>query len=247
MHERVFIVSESQVAGEKIVIEGEDVHHLTRVLRAKVGQKLVAKIPGQTTYECALESATNKVAELQIVETKPIAPKLGPKTHLMLSMPRPAVLSSLLPGVVELGLDKLTIVITQRSHLKKKDEISLERYRKIIRESYKQSTRDYELELKDVVHFSELPKILAEPDYQNTKKIFPWEEENEGPVLRSLVLEGKIEQNRDRLFFIGPEGGIEVQEADKLADLGFIKTKLTPAILKVETAVLYTLSLLLEV
>ncbi len=101
MHERVFIVSENQVLGERIILEGEDVHHLTKVLRAEVGSQVIAKIPGESHFACRLEKVSGKMAELKVLEAKVIPPKTGPKTHLILSMPRPAVLSSLLPSVAQ--------------------------------------------------------------------------------------------------------------------------------------------------
>lgn len=237
MQARSFIIDEAQVEGGRIALSPEDSHHLTRVLRAEPGDEIVCKVPGKKIYTCTFLEAGKKQSFLSVVNEKPVPPKTTPCLSLWLSVPRPSVLDSLIPKMAELGLDKLKLVITERSHLKKKSEIRLERFEKLVVESLKQSGRDELLILEPVQTLEEVLKNLDQGEAREAQKILPWEEETGSQRLAKLPLQS----NLDKVFFIGPEGGIASSEAGALVSRGFTSVRLTPNVLKVETAALFTL------
>ncbi|MBL8991935.1 MAG: 16S rRNA (uracil(1498)-N(3))-methyltransferase [Spirochaetia bacterium] len=237
MQARSFIIDEAQVKNGQVALSSEDSHHLLRVLRAEPGDEIICKIPGKKVYTCTLDDGGKKQCLLRVVSEKNVPPKKTPRLSLWLSVPRPSVLDSLIPKMAELGLDNLRLVITQRSHLKKKNEIRLERFEKLVLESLKQSGRDELPVLEPVQTFDELLKNLDQGEAQEAQKILPWEEETGSLTLRKLPLQA----GREKIFFIGPEGGIANVEAEALKARGFVSVRLTPNILKVETAALFTL------
>jgi len=234
---RSFIIDEAQVQNGQVALSSEDSHHLLRVLRAVPGDEIICKIPGKKIYTCTLIEGGKKHCVLGVVNEKAVPPKKNPRLSLWLSVPRPSVLDSLIPKMAELGLDALRLIITERSHLKKKNEIRLERFEKLVVESLKQSGRDELLILEPVRTFDEVLRGLDQGEAREAQKILPWEEETGSLTLRKLPLQA----DREKIFFIGPEGGIAPAEAGSLTARGFTSVRLTPNILKVETAALFTL------
>lgn len=237
MQARSFIVDETQIEGDQVTLSPEDSHHLLRVLRAEIGDEIICKIPGKKIYTCTFHDAGKKHALLRVVNEKAVPPKTTPRLSLWLSVPRPSVLDSLVPKMAELGLDRLRLVITERSHLKKKSDIRLERFEKLVVESLKQSGRDDLLVLEPVQTLGECLERLDGGEDREAQKILPWEEETGSQTLGKLPLDA----DREKIFFIGPEGGIASSEAAALVERGFTSVRLTPNVLKVETAALFTL------
>ncbi|HMA99707.1 MAG TPA: RsmE family RNA methyltransferase [Spirochaetota bacterium] len=231
---RIFFITAGDITGKIITLKGNEAAHLRNVLRLKPGDKITCKTCDRKAYTCRLLSVAQAKVTAEIIRKTSLEIKKKVKTGLLLSIPRTKVMNSLIPKCTELGLDFIIPLITERSFLKKTTKFNSERYQRLVREAMKQCGRNCPLHIHPPVKLTQLysERKKFKKKYQHYQKLFPWENASR-----------RITQGvpADTLLLIGPEGGITHYEADQIKELGFTPLKLTEHILKVETAVLYTL------
>ena len=141
----------------------------------------------------------------------------------------------------EIGVKKIIPVSMERCIVKLDEKDSLkkvERWQKISEVAAKQSKRDIIPKIENVIKISELYTKLREYDlfivcYEEEKKKTLKE------VLKSNTIARKIG------VLIGPEGGIDISEIQKLKENGAIIVTLGNRILRTETAPIVISSILM--
>ncbi len=132
----------------------------------------------------------------------------------------------------EVGIKEFYPVATHRSIVKikdiKKEESKVERWNSIADEAAKQSKRDFLPKVQNVISFDEM--IILLKDEKNI--IVPYEDEKANAIKSKLqaIDDGNIH------IIIGPEGGFEPYEIEKLKSIGAEIVTLGPRILRTETA-----------
>ena len=231
---RIFFVTEKQIQQNTILLSGQDFIHLSKVLRIKRGDKIICKSFSGFIYHCQIDILNSQSVICQILTAeKIIEKKKKRKVKIFLCIPRLEVLSSIVAKITELDVDELQLVFSERSYFKKNKKINIERFKKISSESLKQCGRDIPLLIAEPIHLS----VLSQEDLgSEASNLLLWEceEKNE---MSSVKLKKRVN------LFIGSEGGISYQEKDFLTEkLNFKSVGLSKNILRVETAVLFSLA-----
>ncbi len=234
-----FFVEPQQIKENLIQVTGEDAKHIKTVLRAREGEEIILCDGLGTDYFCCIASLDEGVtAEIRSSEPCQSEPKT--KITLYQGLPKADKMELIIQKCVELGVDRIVAVSTERCIVKldKKEEKKLERWQKIAEAAAKQSGRGKVPEIAPkVLRFSE---ALAEAKALSGA-IIPYEkEENRG--IRSFV-EGF--SGSEIGVFIGPEGGFTEEEVQGAMDVGVLPVTLGKRILRTETAGMTAIAILL--
>ncbi|SHJ75426.1 16S rRNA (uracil(1498)-N(3))-methyltransferase [Tepidibacter formicigenes] len=220
-------------------IEGEDVKHISRVLRCNIGDKLEICDGNNNEYICEISNITKKQVFFNIAQKININRESNIKVKIYQGLPKGQKMDLILQKSTEVGVSEIIPVITKRSVAKidgKKDK-KIERWERIIYEAAKQSKRGIIPKVKGPLTFEEALLDMK----NNDLNLVPYEKEDSKSIKN--VLKG-VNINSIGIF-IGPEGGFEEEEIHELKNIGGISVSLGPRILRTETASIVVSSIVL--
>ena len=220
-----FFVPKDAISGDKIVISGDDVLHIGKVLRLREKDRITVCDGEGTDFECIIESVSKREVLCRALDSFKNVCEDNVKVTLYQSLPKVSKMDFVIQKCVELGVDAFAPFISERS-VAKGDKC--ERYRKISEEAAKQSGRGIVPSVSDICDFDGALESFA----QNELAIFAYEEERE--VTLKSVLSGKKPKSIG--IMIGPEGGFAPGEAEKAKMSGAKSVTLGKRILRTETA-----------
>ncbi|SHF67922.1 16S rRNA (uracil(1498)-N(3))-methyltransferase [Ornithinibacillus halophilus] len=226
----------------EVIIDGDDAHHIVRVMRFQVGDNIIANHPEGKASICEIVHIEDRTVQAVIKEWLDGTVELPVEVTIAQGLPKGDKFDLVLQKGTELGANQFIPYQAERSIVKwdkKKADKKLQRYSKIVKEASEQSHRNQIPVIKPVMNLTEL---IKESDYYDVK-IFPYEEEAKTSTYNSFgnVVQG-LSSGKRILVCIGPEGGFSENEVGKLRDNGFLPVRLGPRILRTETASLYVLS-----
>ena len=222
------------------IIEGEDVKHISRVLRSRENDKLEVCDMDNNEYICEIREINKDNILLDIIEKVNIKRESNLKVKLYQGMPKGTKMELILQKLTEIGVDEIVLVQAKRSVTKidnKKEDKKIERWERIIYEAAKQSKRAKIPKLTGVLTFKE-----ALADMQNNDlNICPYENE------RTISIKEAIKDSSANTIgiFVGPEGGFEEEEIEKIQEIDGKVVSLGPRILRTETASVVASSIVL--
>ncbi len=216
------------IAGDTARITGEDVRHLSRVLRLRAGDTVdicdgagtdytgVITAVGQDEVTCALSGA----------HPSPTEPRC--RVTLFQALPKTGKMEVIVQKCVELGVAAVTPVVTERCvAVPTRDfENKRVRYQRVAAEAAKQSRRGIIPPVSGV-----LP--LRQVDFSRFDTVLAAYEEERTTSLKAALAGGAGESIA---LIIGPEGGLESEEVAWLTAAGAVSVSLGPRILRTETA-----------
>lgn len=230
-----FFIKESQKENNQIEIIGSDVKHITQVLRMQKGEKI------QVCLQETLENYIVTIEEIQkekimttILEKLQTSVESNIKIDLYQGLPKADKMEYIIQKTVEIGIDQIIPVDMIRCVVKleeKEAKKKIERWQKIAEAAAKQSKRDkipqvgQKIKLKEVIN--NIPKY----------DLFLVAYEEEKVHSLKQVLQKRKKKEDDKIgVFIGPEGGITLNEIELLKENGAIVVSLGKRILRTETA-----------
>lgn len=227
------------ISDETAVVSGEDVKHITSVLRMKKGGLAVLCDGAQNDYLAELEDTDGGCCTFKVLEKN--ANEAEPNIHLRLfqAVPKGDKMEFIVQKAVECGASEIIPIFTKRC-VSRPDEKQmakkLPRYQKIALEAAKQCGRGIIPTVKKAVDFSNIKNFISP---ENTGIMFY--ECSETPLKNAV---SKFKRNVD--IVIGSEGGFEPAEAEELGKLGFAAVSLGKRILRCETAPIAAISILMN-
>lgn len=239
--DRFFVEKEDvNLDSKSLIIRGEDVGHISRVLRYKTGDKLEVCDKENNEYICEIAEIGKKEILLDIIKKVEVNRESRIKIVLYQGIPKSTKMEIILQKLTECGVAEIVLVETERSVVSidpKKSDKKFERWKRIIYEAAKQSKRGIIPKLRGVLSFSEAIEDMK----KNELNISPYEkEENLGiaSLLRGEEFKSAIKEGEDiRLgIFVGPEGGFSEEENAIIKNRGIFSVTLGPRIFRTETA-----------
>jgi 16S rRNA (uracil1498-N3)-methyltransferase len=230
---RYFYIEPAMGSKTTVVLAGAEAHHLRDVLRLKPGDRLKLFDGTGYEYDAVIRSLSASKAELVI------AGKLRVTTesplHLIIAQAflKEKKMDKVLPPLCELGMTQWIPFFSERSVPcpdEKRLAGRLERWGKIVRESFKQCGRSVLPKIIAPVSFDEMLKLGQ--NYE-LKYIF-WEEQSPAKSQKALAAPYPVENGI--IMVLGPEGGFSRQEVEEANRRGFETAGLGPRILRAETA-----------
>ncbi|ARK29315.1 16S rRNA (uracil(1498)-N(3))-methyltransferase [Halalkalibacter krulwichiae] len=237
-----YFVAKEQMTKHEVVITGEDVKHISRVMRMNINDEIICSNNESRTVKCVI----TRLADQEIVAK--IVQEITPNTELPIEvtiaqgLPKGDKLDLIIQKGTELGASAFIPFSASRSIVKwdrKKAGKKIERLEKIAKEAAEQSYR----ERIPVVHqVLALPKLLKEMATFDRVIIAYEESAKEGEHAQLARVLNELSPGQKLLCIIGPEGGLSEEEVNQLKQAGAIPCGFGPRILRTETAALYALA-----
>jgi len=240
-----FFVDPSAISGSHIYIENKnDLHHLTKVLRGKVGMKIDISDGDEWEYETELEELTADCATLKILDKQKFASEPEVRVTLFQGVPKASKMETVIQKTVEIGVDSIVPVFMERTVVVEKGNFGkkLDRWQKIADEAVKQCKRGIIPQVRENCTFKEMMNQLDDYDLV----ICPYENED-GYSMKDCLRKAAEGENTPKkvAIIIGPEGGFADKEIDALKDAGAEIVTLGKTILRTETAGLVALTMVM--
>ena len=234
-----FFFHKNDISRGQVQLFGEDEKHIKTVLRAREGEELTLCDGEGMDYQCRIVSLERGVL-LDILSKEGCETEPKTKITLYQGLPKADKMELIIQKCVELGVDRIVAVSTERAIVKldKKESKKLERWQKIAEAAAKQSGRGKIPEIgQQVLKFKE---AVAEAKALDGA-IIPYEKEQETGI-RQFV---QGFQGESIGVFIGPEGGFAEEEIALAQENGITPITLGKRILRTETAGMTTAAILL--
>lgn len=230
-----FFTDVESIGSDSIIITGDDVKHISKVLRLRTGDEITICDSCGCDYLCAIEdiSQTQVVAKILSKTTN----KAESPLHITVyqGLPKSDKMDYIVQKCVELGAVSIVPVATARAVVKLHDEEKKRtRWQKIAAEAAKQCGRGVIPTVGNVTDFAKVIDSL-ESDALN---ILPYENEDDRRLRQALAGYTGHKVN----IIIGPEGGFEPDEISAAEQKGIHIVTLGPRILRTETAPIAAIS-----
>lgn len=214
---------QSDIHGNAAVIRGDEAKHIKNVLRMQPGESFIAFDGTGMDYICRINTLGAEIkAEVVSSERNGTEPKI--RVTLYQAYPKAAKMEDIIQKAVELGAAGIVPFLSKRCVKRPENGARL---RRIALAAVKQCGRSVLPEVPDVLNYdAALERMKA-----HQRLIVCWEEEK-GTSLKK-ALQGEY---ADIGVVIGPEGGFEVAEVERMRSIGGITATMGPRILRTETA-----------
>ncbi len=247
-----FFVGSENITDDKIYIDDrEDMKHLVKVLRARVGDQIMISDKEAFEYETVIDSISDMEVILKIRSQKPFGTEPETRVTLYQGIPKGPKLETIVQKTVELGVDRIVPVFMARTVVTDKGNFSKkqQRLQKIADEAVKQCKRGRIPEVSDAVDFNGMMDDLRKGDFDGI--ILAYESE-EGLTIKD-ALRGKggdpdLRRGNRVALIIGPEGGFEKEETEAVTEAFRSKAAIVTlgkTILRTETAGMAALAMIM--
>ena len=239
--DRFFVEPEHLNLDDKtLYIDGEDVKHISKVLRYGQGDEIEVCDSNGHEYICRIESVDKTRIDLSIVDEVDINRESRIRVSLYQGVPKSTKMDIILQKLTEAGVDEIVLVNTKRSVVNIKGDKAdkkFDRWERIIYEAAKQSKRGLIPKLMGILSFKEALEDMGKNDIN----ICPYEVEKSLGIKEALQTGQvkKILENKDEVrvgIFIGPEGGFAEEENEMVKAAGIASVTMGPRIFRTETA-----------
>lgn len=212
------------------LIEGDEFYHLSKVLRAKEGEKIIVCSGDDYEHICTIEQMGKKDCHCLIEQTT-LCPA-NPKKEIVLfqALPKKEYLDNIIPKAIELGVHKIVLYLIDHCAVK---DIKRARVDQQVLSACKQCERSKLVEVTDPMPFKNMLKSLDEFEVV----LFANEKE------RSKKFDPNMVKNKNKIaVIVGCEGGFTKEE---IAEIEKHATSITlgSRILRTDTASLVMVAL----
>ena len=231
-----FFTPKELINGDVAKIIGDDVKHIYKVLRISEGEKVTLNNCEGVEYLGRVKSVSKQEVLIEILEKLESNNESNVKIYLFQGLPKSQKMDLIVQKGTELGITEFIPTITHRVDVKLKGEFKkLDRLNRIALEAAKQSKRSIIPKVSEPIDFNEVLEKINSLDLL----IVPYENANNFGI-KTLINELRKENNIDNIknigIFVGPEGGIEEDEIERLKDKGAHIVTLGKRILRTEAA-----------
>lgn len=225
-------------SADHLCVSGPDGHHIARVLRVRVGEKLTCCDGQGTDYACEVEFLDGDAVTLRVLSRSPSVAEPSTAVTLYQGLPKSEKMEFIIQKAVEIGITRIVPVSMSRSIVRLKGDEGRKkqlRWQKIAAEAAGQSGRGVIPTVSEPISFAQ----AAEEMKTGLSVVFY---EGGGCPLSRLV----TGETTAVSFMVGPEGGIEPEEIAVLREAGVHVATLGKRILRCETAPLVALSVMMQ-
>lgn len=231
-----FFIDPEILTTDVIDLPAEISHQLVRVLRSRVGERLVLCPGDGTEWVVAITEIQGKSVRVRPLATRTPDVDLRCDLHVAVAVLKGEKLDWTLQKLTELGARDISLLTTERTISSAGEERwskRLERYRRIVREAAEQCGGTRVPEVHEPRKVAELLPAM-------------------GGEYAPLILDPYAERSLSAalvpcpervLLLIGPEGGFSVDEVRSAAELGATPVNLGRRVLRAETAALASAAL----
>ena len=228
-----FFVPKENILNDKIIISGEDVSHIKKVLRMNTGDGLTLCDGKGINYDAVIDSITDGKIECRVISENKSETEANIEVTLFQGIPKAAKTDYIIQKTTELGIVRIVPVAMSRCVAKidnaKDAAKKQQRWQKIAQEAAKQSGRGIVPVVDIPISFDKAVEMLL----QNDIYFSPYECEEQNSLKSVLTSKNNAKKIG---FIIGPEGGFDLKEIEKLKEKNIPTITLGKRILRTETA-----------
>jgi 16S rRNA (uracil1498-N3)-methyltransferase len=234
-----FFVSRKKIQGEKGAVTGQELEHMRKVLRLRLGDHVTLFDDQGWEHEGIIQSYTDLRGEVEILKSYQPGRESSLKVTLAQGLSKGEKMDWVVEKATELGVQIIVPFLSSHT-VPRPDSKNIERrqarWKKIALSAAKQSGRTQIPEILDVSDFGDL---VRRPWPCELKLLF-WEKES----MQNLTQIRETKPHLDSLLLvIGPEGGFSSDEASEAMRHGFQSIRLGKRIMRTETAAVTALSI----
>lgn len=224
--------------GDSIVVSGDEAHHICRVLRKRVGERIVVVDGEGNEFGCVIDECRPSTVQARVLSRrrKPREPVL--KVTLASAVPKGERMDVLVEKATEIGVHRIIPLVTERSVVTSLGSEKMARWKRLAVAAVKQSERSLLPRIEGMKSLAELERDLRSYSWG----VVGWE-------LSRRRLGEEIfppEPINDLIVVVGPEGGLTDSEIEKLREKGLKDVWLGERKLRTETAGAVLLTLILN-
>ncbi|NTV02911.1 MAG: 16S rRNA (uracil(1498)-N(3))-methyltransferase [Chlorobiaceae bacterium] len=217
----------------RAVIDGDEFHHLSRVLRSRVGDSIAVTDGAGLAAQLTVDAIGKRSLEGTLSEVRRF-PRPATRVSVAISLLKSHHRFDLfLEKATELGVDRIIPMTTRRTVSTPSEEKfgrKAERWRSVVYAAARQCRRYYLPEVSEPLPFAE---VLRLPGYD--LRLMPWESERRMPGFDPV--------GKGILFLVGGEGGFTGDEVAEAETAGFQPVTFGSTILRAETAGIFAVAL----
>ena len=228
-----------EVRGDTAVLTGEHASHLSRVLRAQIGQEFDV-----ATGNAVRAGKITSIADDRVEFSLGVAVTAKPAANLTLAL---AIfkfdrMEWAIEKCIEIGVARIIPVIARRTdaHLASAAVKRHERWQRIARQASEQSRRASAPEITSPIKLKDLGSAGAPSALPPGATRIVLSETERDSCLRDLLQPPQT----DVLLAVGPEGGFDPLETERFIRHGFQSVSLGSRILRTETAAIAIVAIL---
>lgn len=243
-----FFVKEEQIQENQIIILGQDVNHIKKVLRAKIGDELqICNSQNGENFLCEIDNLEEEKIICQIKEKIQEQVESNIEVTIFQGLPKADKMEYIIQKSVELGVYDITPVEMKRCVVKlnEKDKSKkIERWQKISEVAAKQCGRDIIPQINNIINIKNICNLIQEYDMV----LVAYENEEKNTLKEQLENIKKQNNSKSKVkigIIIGPEGGLEEKNVETLKENGAKVITLGRRILRTETVALNVLSIIM--
>lgn len=229
---RIF-TEQNLLSGEQIQLEESASHHLSKVLRMQPGRELILFNGAGGEFAATIHDLTKKHVIVSVAEHMVDNRESPLELELAIGISRGERFEWVLQKATELGVSKITPLITERTEVKvsgERQEKMHDRWQQILISACEQCQRNLLPHLSPAIQISDwLPKVNSDLRFvlhHRDSKRLPADQQPESVTL-----------------LIGPEGGLSEREIAHALEQDFNALTLGPRVLRTETAPVAAISL----
>lgn len=237
-----FFVDKSSIVEDTAIIEGDDVKHIYKVLRLQVGDEVSINNCQGEEFLGKIEDINKKQVIVKCTEKLELNNESPIEVYLFQGLPKSSKMDLIVQKATELGVKEVTPIITERVVVKNElgEFKKLDRWNRIVLEACKQSKRSIIPKVNTPLEFDELLDLLKNMDLI----VVPYENAEDHGIKNMMKSINKSYIKKIAVI-IGPEGGFEEEEINRLKELEAYIVTLGPRIFRTETAGFVCVSLIM--
>jgi 16S rRNA (uracil1498-N3)-methyltransferase len=228
---RRFTLQPDQRTGDHVTFDAAESRHLSRVLRLRAGDTIVATDGAGRDFTVRLESLGEHATGTVLAESAGVAASPLDVT-LVQGVPKGDKMETIVRAVTELGVARVQPALCERTIVRLEAARWRERARRwqrVAREAAKQCGRAIIPEIEPPRPMAEWLAVTGRIDLG----LCLWEGDDGTPLGRVLA---DIAAPRAATVVVGPEGGLTREEVEAARAHGLTVASLGPRILRTETA-----------
>lgn len=221
--------------GNNFILNDSDLYHIKTVMRMRDNDNIEV-VFDKKLFICCIENVNDNIT---IKRVKEVESTLQNDFYSCLIIPvlKEQKMDLILQKATELGVNEIIPYISKRSVIKLKKEDytkKVDRWARIVKEASEQSKR---LEIPAVSSIKNIDELSC---IDGVKLICSTKEKSKN--LKNIL--NNVEKYDKINFVIGPEGGLDEKEEEKLISMNFIPITFGERILRVETVPIFLMSVL---
>lgn len=208
---------------QAVEVLGERHHHLSRVVRIKIGEPLLVFFGDGLWGSGKVLEITKKKTTLEIEKIE--KQKDCRFIHLVIGTPKKEAFESVIKMAIECGVKKITQVQSEYAQV---TEVKKERIQALCESAMIQSNNPFDLQVDKALEFDELEETI-----KKAKLSFVLDPK---AIKHHYALE-LLNHGEEIVLLVGPEGGWSTREREYLSQWGAQSVKLGEFIMRTPTAV----------